>query len=198
MSPSDPLRRVLDEAHELGFLGPGPLDGHVRVGRALARRAADHRPATIVDLGSGGGIPGLLLAEECPASQVILVERMTRRASFLRSAVLRIGLIKVEVRPVDVDDVEAGLADVVTARGFAPPAVTAEVAAHVLGEAGTLLVSDRGDLNRWDPTALRDLGYAPAATSTGMDGVTVSELERIGGPPDRRRRSSAMRKSPLF
>jgi len=77
--------------------------------------------AVVLDLGSGAGLPGLVLALQRPDVQVVLVEPMQRRVSFLAEAVQVLGLRTVVVRRARAehlhDDIEV---DVVTARAVAP------------------------------------------------------------------------------
>ena len=49
-------------------------------------------PTRLVDLGSGGGLPGLVVATDWPEAAVALLEANGRRAAFLRRAVERLGL----------------------------------------------------------------------------------------------------------
>jgi 16S rRNA (guanine527-N7)-methyltransferase len=78
-----------------------------------------------VDLGSGGGFPGLVLAcalADTPDAKVHLVERNARKAAFLREA-LRITAASGVVHPEGIEDIVdslAGSVDCVTARALAP------------------------------------------------------------------------------
>jgi 16S rRNA (guanine527-N7)-methyltransferase len=80
---------------------------------------------TWADLGSGGGFPGVVLAcslAETPGAMVHLVERIAKKAAFLREAIRVTGAVGT-VHPVDIGDtVErfAGAIDCVTARALAP------------------------------------------------------------------------------
>jgi len=85
----------------------------------------------VVDLGSGGGVPGLVLAAVWTGSTVYLIETMGRRAAFLSRSVGTLDLNLVHVIPgraeeAGRDPALRGTFDLVTARGFGPPAVTAE------------------------------------------------------------------------
>src|SRR5665213_2921666 len=55
----------------------------------FAARHLDPKTATLLDLGSGAGFPGLPIALLCPEIQVTLAESQNKKASFLREAVLR-------------------------------------------------------------------------------------------------------------
>jgi 16S rRNA (guanine527-N7)-methyltransferase len=76
---------------------------------------------TLVDLGSGGGFPGLVLAALRPALDVTLIEADARKGAFLGEAARRMGL---EKQPkIVVSRIEAAppaKSDVVTARALAP------------------------------------------------------------------------------
>ena len=82
----------------------------------------DAAPAggTLVDVGSGAGLPGVPLAVVLPPSwSVTLLERMARRAAFLRTCALLLRLPKVSIVQADFADA-SGSFDVVTFRAFAP------------------------------------------------------------------------------
>lgn len=80
------------------------------------------RVQTIVDLGSGGGVPGLVLAIARPSFRVHLVESNNKKAAFLREAA-RLAGVPVEVHAQRIEAFTAswnGRADWVTARALAP------------------------------------------------------------------------------
>lgn len=59
---------------------------------SLQRRLQGLRDPTLLDVGSGNGVPGLVWAVVLPATRVVLVERVARKVAFLRHAVARLGL----------------------------------------------------------------------------------------------------------
>lgn len=74
----------------------------------------------IADLGSGSGLPGLVLASALSDAQFTLVERMGRRAQFLKSAVVLLGLSdRVRILQSDLSEVKEQF-DIVTFRAFRP------------------------------------------------------------------------------
>jgi 16S rRNA (guanine527-N7)-methyltransferase len=92
-----------------------------------------------------------------------------------------------------------GRRQLVTARGLAPPAVTAEVGAPLLAPKGVLLVSEPpgGDARRWPPEPLRELGLETAGVITQPAAVQI--LVRRGSVPDRYpRRVGVPGKRPLW
>jgi len=77
--------------------------------------------STVVDLGSGAGLPGIVLAIARPDLRITLVEPLLRRASFLEEVVEDLGLDGVEVVRGRADDLHGRrLFDVVTSRAVAP------------------------------------------------------------------------------
>lgn len=144
------LLGILARAQVLGFLGDAPLRAHVEHAEGFLGACEDLISAggRLLDLGSGGGIPGLVVATRATGIKVVLVEGGARRSAFLAEAVLDLGLVpRVSVVPERAEvagrseDLRHGF-DVVLARGFAAPAVTAECAAPFLGLHGTLVVSE--------------------------------------------------------
>jgi 16S rRNA (guanine527-N7)-methyltransferase len=77
--------------------------------------------ATVADLGSGAGLPGLVLALVRPDCDVTLVEPLLRRTTFLTEAVEELGLSNVEVVRGRAEELHGRAEfDVVTARALAP------------------------------------------------------------------------------
>jgi 16S rRNA (guanine527-N7)-methyltransferase len=76
---------------------------------------------TVIDVGSGAGLPGLVIALARPTLRVTLVEPMQRRCAFLTEAVELLGLTHVSVRRGRAAEFHTALsANVVTARAVAP------------------------------------------------------------------------------
>lgn len=170
------LTEVLEEARTLGFLGPGPIGPHIEHAIAYlplleaGARAGDAGP--FVDLGSGGGVPGLVLAGLLPGARWVLLDSMVRRTGFLEEAVVRLGLDeRVDVLTARAEDVGRDPAHRmryrgVVARSFAAPPVLAECAAPLLMRGGIAVVSEppaeagatRAQPGRWPANGLSTLG----------------------------------------
>ncbi len=207
------LYEILTEARAAGFLGPGPLErqvGHAEGFAAIARRLSPAGPARLVDLGSGGGLPGLVVAADWAEASVALVEANARRAAFLRRAVEHLGLpgrVSVLEERAEVcgrqGDLRAGF-DGALARSFGRPAVVAECAAPLLKVGGWLIVSEpprsevEGDQEaRWPAEPLWQLGLEPAELI--HEGFEYRTLRQAGPCPDRfPRRNGVPAKRPLF
>jgi 16S rRNA (guanine527-N7)-methyltransferase len=149
MTPADDseLRTILERSRSLRLIGPGSVRVHVdhAVGFAVAQPVA---PRRLLDLGSGGGVPGLVLAALWPESPVVLLDASARRCAFLVEAADELGygdrVTVVRGRAEEAGrraDLRGGF-DTVVSRGFGPPPVTAECAAPFLEAEGRLLVSE--------------------------------------------------------
>jgi hypothetical protein len=193
---------ALAEARALGFLGPGPLDAHVASARAFATAlgAIDGR---VLDLGSGGGVPGLLLAAWYPDVAWTLLDQHRRRTSFLARMVAALGWVgRVDVVRAPAEDAAHDPARraqfaAVTSRSFGPPAVTAEVGAAFLVPEGRLLVAEPPsvDPSRWPDEGLAGLGLVRDASADG--GIAV--LRRAGDlASDRPRRWRQLQQHPAW
>ncbi|MEJ0027792.1 MAG: 16S rRNA (guanine(527)-N(7))-methyltransferase RsmG [Rhizomicrobium sp.] len=90
--------------------------------------------ATLADLGSGAGFPGLILAELLRGKvRVSLFESTGKKAEFLRAVAGRLGL-DVEIRNERIESAQAAPFDVVTARALAPLDKLLGYAQHLAGK----------------------------------------------------------------
>jgi 16S rRNA (guanine527-N7)-methyltransferase len=206
--PTGRLTTVLDRAREVGFLGPGPVDRHVRHARGFALAyPGDVPPERTLDLGSGGGIPGLVLAVYWTSTEFVLLDAGERRASFLEHAVAeldladRVRVVRGRAEDVGREASERGQFELVVARSFASPSVTAECSAPFLREGGHLIISEPPETGstseRWPAAALAQLGFdAPQRVEREFGYLVVEQRELC---PDRfPRRTGIPAKRPLF
>jgi 16S rRNA (guanine527-N7)-methyltransferase len=183
----------------------------------LARHQATLGPAgggetpRLLDLGSGGGLPGLVLAEVWPTCTVVLLDANERRTDFLRRSVTKCGLgdrVSVVHQRAEVagrDPALRGSFDGVVVRSFGPPAVVAECAAPFLHPGGWLIVSEppgsaegaAEEGARWPAGPLAQVGLEPQEFVRTEFGYQV--LRQAEACPDRfPRRNGVPTKSPLF
>lgn len=98
--------------------------------------------ASWLDLGSGGGFPGMVLAivaaDRYPLSRFTLVEANQRKCQFLKLVARRTGVFA-EIKACRTESLEAQNADVVTARALAPMKKLVELAYPHLGRGGICL-----------------------------------------------------------
>jgi 16S rRNA (guanine527-N7)-methyltransferase len=192
------LLRLLEEARDLGFLGPGPVTFHVEHARAYLPLLEDVADAAL-DLGAGGGIPGLVLATERPDLTWVFLDAMQKRTAFLERAVDRLGLRNVVVRTARAEEVPdlRGAFDAVVARSFAAPPVTAECAAPLLRVGGRLIVSEPpdGGPDRWQGAGV--LGLRAPTLVPGPPALVVL-VQASPCPPHFPRRTGIPAKRPLW
>jgi 16S rRNA (guanine527-N7)-methyltransferase len=162
MTDRTALLEALGLSVRAGFLGTTPEEAVAHADRFGALLDGTER---VLDLGSGGGVPGLVLAVEHRSLQVVLLDNRRQRTDLLARLVLRLGLSdRVRVLRSDAelaghDPTLRGSFDVVTARSFGSPAVVAECGAPFLRLGGRLLVSEPPVLEpRWPSAGLALVG----------------------------------------
>lgn len=97
---------------------------------------------TLVDLGSGAGLPGLVIAIHRPDLAVTLVERDQRKAAFLNEVKARLELSNVTVKAIDVATLKETY-DVVTARALATLSQLMQMAQPLMGQ-GSIAIFPKG------------------------------------------------------
>jgi 16S rRNA (guanine527-N7)-methyltransferase len=167
------LLEVLTRAQSLRFLGPGHPAEHLDHALGFSDAVATHlgsEPDRFCDLGTGGGVPGLVLAAVWGASHGALIESAARRCAALEGWVRDLGLQdRVEVLHGRAEywahaEGYRETFEIVTARSFARPSITAEIATGLVRVGGTLVVSDPPEARegRWPAPELARLGLGPA------------------------------------
>lgn len=142
------------------MLGDRPIREVVEHARRFVV-ALDGIDGRVLDLGAGGGVPGLVIAAERPDLEIDLLDRRRKRTDFLEQMVRRLGWEeRVSVRCVDA--VAYGRRHpftyaAATARGFGPPAETLRTARRLVEPGGRVVISDPPDGDRWPPSLLDTL-----------------------------------------
>ena len=117
------LVEVFSQAQEQGWIGGRDIDQHIEHSLGFAPVVAA-APTVAVDLGSGGGLPALVLAAAWPRSQWTLVESSLPRAAFLEMHCAHLGwanrvvILQARAESLGEDEQFRGRADLVTARSF--------------------------------------------------------------------------------
>jgi 16S rRNA (guanine527-N7)-methyltransferase len=132
---------------------------HVRDSLRAAELLTDE-DVTVADIGSGAGLPGIVLAIARPVTRLILIEPKTRAVGFLELAVDSLGLTNVEIRSVRVEEADLQ-ADAATTRAFAALQPSWEAAVRVLRPGGRLIYFAGGGFE--DPQATAAQITAPEA-----------------------------------
>jgi 16S rRNA (guanine527-N7)-methyltransferase len=131
----------------------------------------------IGDLGSGGGLPGLVLAAVIPDARVVLVESVKRKCVFIRDAAAAMGLTNVDVACVRAEEWQggAGACDVVTASALASLPVVYEYAAPLLRGDG-VVVAWKGEVTEAEAT-----DAAAAAILLGLEEESPLAVQPFAG-----------------
>ena len=127
------------------------------------------RGGTVLDLGSGAGLPGIPLAVYTPDKRFYLLDSNGKKTRFLFQVKLALDLGNVSVANSRVEDYECpDQIDIVTSRAFAPLATMVKVASRVTGGSGMLLAMK---------------GTYPAAEIDGLpDGYSVTRATPLDVP----------------
>ena len=150
---------------------------------------------TVVDVGSGGGLPGLVVKIARPELAVTLVEADQAKAAFLVQASARLGVAGVEVVASRAEEAahdprHREAFDVATARALAPMPVLAELCLAFVRVGGRLLAqkTEKEDVDA-AAHAIELLGGAPphvlAARSAARGGGTIVVVSKLRPTPDR-------------
>ena len=200
------LTRALEESRARGFLGPGAIEPQIEHAGGFVKAWNVYRsvpPETVLDLGSGGGLPGLVLLDTW-SRPTTFVDSMEKRTAFLLEVLqwddVPLGGRVWRGRAEELARETAGDSrfDLVTARSFGPPAVTAECAVRFLRIGGLLIVSEPPEgVDRWILAGLDELGLVSRGTYRDSAGYKV--IEKIRPTPLRFPRASGVPgKNPLF
>lgn len=225
-SQQEALHALLVRAQALGFVGPGSVVGHINHAIEMINACeAAGAHGKLLDLGSGAGLPGLVIGAAWQSSVIVLLEVNQRRAAFLREAVQALDM-RDHVSVLGKRAEESGRSteyrawfDMVVARGFGRPAVVAECAAPFLRRGGRLIVSEPplpnagadsvprlsgsaalrlcGSAARWPATGLSLVGLRPVGVYGEKPGFQVLELDS-DCPEKYPRRVGVPEKRPLF
>ncbi len=87
--------------------------------------------SSLLDIGTGAGFPGLILAMALPDTKVMLVEPLTKRASFLQFVKADLGLENVSVVKKRVEDVESEPFELITSRAVTDTKMLLELSKHL-------------------------------------------------------------------
>lgn len=163
---------------ERGVVGPAEAeriwDRHLLNCGAVARLIPVR--ASVVDLGSGAGLPGVVLAILLPAVKMTLLEPLARRVDFLEECVATLDLTNVNVVRGRAEEYAGRLtADVVTSRAVAPLDKLAGLSAGVARPGGRVLAikgtSAEAELAKARPVLARM-------------GVADARVVQVGGPAE--------------
>ena len=176
-SPRKTLHDVLGDAQKWGTLGRRSVSeviDHARQFLAPLEGCA----GPVIDIGTGAGVPGLVIADARPDLTIVLTDRRATRMDALRRGVAAMGLAdRVSVVTADVEDLgrepdHRGRYAAVVSRGFGPPEATLRLALPLVREVGLIIISEPPPDSppRWKTELLEEAGVT---LSLGYPGVAV-------------------------
>ncbi len=187
MTASADLTSVLTESQRLGFLGARPIAEVIEHAQGFVA-AIPSSAHTIVDLGSGGGVPGLVIARDRPQLHLTLLDRRTKRTDFLERVVRRLGWQeRVTVVAADAARFVAEHPhhfDVAVARGFGPPEMTLRYGSELVVTGGRVVISEPPVGDRWDPAWLEANGLLRLPPTPATRRVVMLQLAGRSIPTD--------------
>ena len=202
------LERAWEPAREAGALG---LRSAVDLSRHTAGFVMDEWKSPpsdrhFIDVGTGAGVPGILLAVQLPRSRWTLVDSSLRRCEFAERAAQALGISdRVVVTHARVEHLARSPVtreryDGATARLFGPPAELAECALPLLRPGACMVLSvSSATEERWRSADLMTITGCEVARSWRTPQGAFLAVERRAAAPDRLpRRIPARRRSPLF
>ena len=171
------LVRALTDASAPTSVHDGQEVLNVHIADSLVGLEVDavREAARIVDLGSGAGPPGLVLAIARPEAEVVLVESVGKKCAWLERTVEELGVENVRVACARAEELDEAPFDVVTARALGSLPVLCEYAAPLLREGGSL-VAWKGAVD-----AQEEADGLHAAEVLGLERVEVRAVEPYKG-----------------
>ncbi len=171
-------------------------DGRAHVEDALTGLPLVGAPASIADLGSGNGIPGLVLADALPDTQVTCVEAVRKKADWIEKTAHRMGLENVSVAWSRAEEWD-GRAEVVVARALAALPVVCEYAAPLLLEGGRAVfwkgaVDAREEADGRYAASVLGLSAPEVTAVAGSERRSLWVFTRVAPCPDRFPRRAGM------
>ncbi len=171
---------LLAHGEERGLIGPREIDRLWE--RHLLNSAAvvPFLPATgvIVDLGSGAGLPGIVISIMCPELRVILIEPMERRCTWLAEVVEELQLANVEVKRGRAEEFHGAFqADAVTARAVAPLDRLARWSFPLVRKGGSLVALKGRNVSNEVPPAMKVLRKYGASEVEILEAKTLDSVE---------------------
>jgi 16S rRNA (guanine527-N7)-methyltransferase len=88
-------------------------------------------PASLLDVGTGAGFPGLVLAVAYPQIEVLLCEPRNKRAAFLKFAAMELGLTQVSVAKIRVEALEHEAFGMISSRAVTDTQLLLDITAHL-------------------------------------------------------------------
>jgi len=169
-----------DQGELRGLIGPREVpriwERHILNSAAVAQ----YLPAagSIADIGSGAGLPGIVLAAMRPEAEVFLVEPMERRTIWLSEVVSELGLSNVQVKRGRAEEYhDAFEVDAVTSRAVAPLSKLVRMSMPLVRVGGELVILKGRNVAQEVEPARKVLRKFGAGEPEILEGATVEGVE---------------------
>ncbi len=96
-------------------------------------------PKTLLDIGTGAGFPGMILAMALPETEVTLAEPLSKRAGFLQFVKASLGLENVHVERKRAEELPPNAFDLITSRAVTDTSLLMRISEHLRNENTKLL-----------------------------------------------------------
>jgi 16S rRNA (guanine527-N7)-methyltransferase len=104
---------------------------------SLAAAPAFRDAKNVLDVGAGGGLPGIVLAIVRPDMQVAMIDTVHKKTAFLTQVKAQLGLANATIHTMKVQDLQVSdKFDVITSRAFADLSDFVNWSSHLLAEGG--------------------------------------------------------------
>ncbi|MDR5744338.1 16S rRNA (guanine(527)-N(7))-methyltransferase RsmG [Caballeronia sp. LZ029] len=146
---------------------------HILDSLAIVRAVSARKPATALDVGSGGGLPGIVLAITLPELRVTLNDIVHKKTAFQSQAKVQLGLNNLSVVTGRVESLRPGVEvpgkfDLIVSRAFAELSDFVTLARHLVADNGRILAMK---------------GVRPEAEAARVpEGAKVLGIERLKVP----------------
>ncbi len=201
--------KLLRRSGDRGFLGGMPIADQIdhALGFVFAvEELLKAPPLSLLDLGTGGGLPGIVLIAAWPEARAVFLDANERRTEFLQGEVAALPRgADVEIVRGRAEELGRGVLredfQVVVSRSFGPPAVTAECGSAFVRKGGLLIVSEPPDTDsgRWPSAGVGQLGLSEAERVNFADRFNYQILRKTSELPEKYpRRVGVPRKRPVF
>ena len=171
------VHRSLERSFQLGFLGSMPIDEQIEHALgfvAIVEEKLGREPTSVIDLGTGGGVPGLILVSCWPDATIVLMDASERRTVFLQESLEswpragRAEVVRGRAEELGRKGELREQFEVVTSRSFGIPGLTAECGSAFLAPGGWMVVSEPPNADsgeRWPRDGLAAVGMEPDETA---------------------------------
>ena len=200
------LEAAWQRARSAGVLGDNSIEELVAHAAGYLQAAGHvHDEFLGIDLGTGAGVPGVLLALARPGSRWVLIDANKRRCEFATGAVAAMALgDRVSVRHARVEDLAhdgnfRGQAGLVVSRSFGSPSEVAECGLAFLAPTGRLVVSvNSATEDLWRGAGSTDVPFRVSSSWTSPRGRFLAVQPAGEVPLKFPRRVAARGRKPLF